>query len=138
MMKLEIKKDEIIVEWLYLKRSEFKFICGALNSVITCKEKQITLLSGLLILKNAKYEVHLEQFCEYEMNKWKEKLHILEPILPFKCSLPIFPINKVKEIRSEAQTFVKWKCNCGCEAERSHFVLGKCPLCQKDPSHQHY
>ena len=143
-MKLEIKKGEIIVGRLYLKISEFKFICGALNSVINCKKKEILLLPGALILKNTKYEVRLAQFYEEEMNNWREKLHILEPIIPFRCSLPIFPISKVIEIRSKGKEFVKWECDCGCKAERSNFIFDEssqkylCPLCQRDPSHRHY
>jgi len=142
-MNFKITKDGIIVELLYCSKSEFKFICGALSSVITCKEKKITLLTNSIIVKNDKYEVRLEQFTEYQLNLWREKLHIIQLLLPFKCSLPLFPIHKVLEVKSKDQRFVKWECSCGCEANRNSFIFDTtsqkylCPLCQKDPSRQH-
>jgi len=136
-MTIVIKKGEIMVEWLYLKVSEFKFLCGALNSVINCKEKEIILFDFSMILKNYKYEVHLEAFSEYELNVWKEKLHLIELALPFKCSLPLIPINKIIEVKSQNKKFSKQKCDCGHEADKSHFTFDYssqkylCPLCQR-------
>jgi hypothetical protein len=131
-MKIVIKKDKIIVGRLFLSKDEFKFICGALNSVIKCKEKEITLLEGSFIIKIDRYEVHIDYFSEYEfMYRWKEYLHILETILPFKCSLPLFPINRIIEVKGQTKTFLKHRCDCGYEAERFHFEAEKCPLCKE-------
>jgi hypothetical protein len=135
-MKIEVKKDKVIIEWLHLTKQEFRFICGALTSVITCKQKELVLFESSILIKNDRYEVRLEYFTEYEMNKWREKLHLLELILPFRCYIPPIPPNRVFEVISEKKSFLKWKCSCGCEWDRTYFDLDrKCLLCQENPSH---
>jgi hypothetical protein len=132
-MEIKIEENGILIDKTYLDWREFKFICGALNSVLSSKKVYIFQNDNFTILKNDKYEVQMI-ISPYDKVQWEKAAILLKHIIKFPF-IPIISPSLVVEVKSieKNKDLYFWTCRgCSFKATPKHFGQDfLCPNCHE-------
>jgi hypothetical protein len=124
-MIIKIKRGGIFIGRKFFSWDEFRFVCGALLSVLTSSEKEIYTGSGIAILKNERYEVHVSIPSSYDEVEWEQASVILKHILKFpKFEVPSISPHLVIEVKRicDGKDIYFWSCSiCNRKATPKYF-----------------